>query len=105
MINLFGFKISKWLLLLLLGDIAAFCLAMPLGIIVMTVERVDPWFSLDQNRIPLILVGLTYILVLYIANLYDHNLDFRRRENIIRVILACLIGTLVALLLFCIFPW
>jgi exopolysaccharide biosynthesis polyprenyl glycosylphosphotransferase len=105
MINLFGFKISKWSLLLLLGDIAAFCLAMPLGIIVMTVERVNPWFSLDQYRIPLIMVGLTYILVLYIANLYDHNLDFRRRENIIRIILACLIGTLVALLLFCIFPW
>ena len=51
------------------------------------------------------LVALTYVLVLYIANLYDHYLDFRRRENISRVILSCLIGTLVAVFLFCFPSW
>jgi lipopolysaccharide/colanic/teichoic acid biosynthesis glycosyltransferase len=105
MISILGLQISKWLLLLLLGDLIAFCLAMPLGIITMARAHVDPWFFLDQYRLPLVLLALTYVLVLYIANLYDHYLDFRRRENISRVILTCLIGTLVAVLLFCFPSW
>jgi lipopolysaccharide/colanic/teichoic acid biosynthesis glycosyltransferase len=92
-------------LLLLLGDIAAFCLAIPVGLIMFANGGRDPWFFLDQYRIPLVLVALTYILVLYIANLYDHYLDFRRRENVSRVILTCLIGTLVAVFLFCFSSW
>jgi lipopolysaccharide/colanic/teichoic acid biosynthesis glycosyltransferase len=105
MITFLGLKISKWILLLLLGDIAAFCLAIPLGLLFITREHVDYWFFLDQYKIPLVLLTLTYVLVLYIANLYDHYLDFRRRENISRVILTCLIGTLVAELLFCFPSW
>ncbi len=50
--------------------------------------------------IPLILMGLTYIVVLYVANLYDHYQDFRRRENISQIILASLIGTLVVVIAF-----
>jgi len=105
MIKIFGYQISKWLLLLLLGDIAAFCLAIPLGLINMARDGVNPWFFLNQFTIPLVLLALTYVLVLYIANLYDHYQDFRRRENFSRVILTCLIGTLVALLLFCYPSW
>ncbi len=105
MLNILSFRFSKWPLLLLLGDIAAFCLAVPVSIIVIARGDLDPWFILDQYRIPLLMVALTYILVLYIANLYDHYLDFRRRENISRVILSCLIGTLVAALLFCFPSW
>lgn len=105
MINIFRMQISRWSLLLLLGDIAAFCLAIPVGLIVVARGGGDPWFFLDQYRIPLVLVALTYVLVLYIANLYDHYLDFRRRENISRIILSCLIGTLVAVLLFCFSSW
>ena len=45
------------------------------------------------------LLGIAYLLVLYVANLYDPYVDFRRRENISQVILSCLIGTLVVLLI------
>jgi lipopolysaccharide/colanic/teichoic acid biosynthesis glycosyltransferase len=103
MINIFSLQIPKWSLLLMLGDVAAFCLAVPVGAAVAGRGYTDPWFMMDQYKLPLVMVGLTYILVLYIANLYDHYLDFRRRENISRVILSCLIGTLAAVLLFC-FP-
>ena len=34
MINILRLQISRWSLLLLLGDIAAFCLAIPVGLIV-----------------------------------------------------------------------
>ncbi len=60
---------------------------------------------MDVYKVPLILVGLTYILVLYIANLYDHYLDFRRRENISQIILACLAGTVVVITLYSFSSW
>ncbi len=45
-------------------------------------------------------MGLTYILVLYVANLYDHYQDFRRLEKISTIILSSLIGTLLVVIMF-----
>lgn len=45
-------------------------------------------------------MGLIYIIVLYVANLYDHYKDFRRQENISTIILSSLIATLVVLIVF-----
>ena len=59
-----------------------------------------PWFFLDLFAFPLILMGLAYIVVLYVANLYDHYQDFRRRENISQIIISSLIGTLVVIIAF-----
>lgn len=104
MFNILNLKISKWSLILVLGDAAAFCLAIPIGLFI-TRRNIFPQFYWHVDKVPLIFVGLTYILVLYIANLYDHYLDFRRRENISKVILSCVAGTLVALVLYCFPSW
>jgi exopolysaccharide biosynthesis polyprenyl glycosylphosphotransferase len=63
-------------------------------------KSLEPWFFLEIFATPLLLMGLTYILVLYVANLYDHYQDFRRRDNISRLILSSLVGTLVVVILF-----
>lgn len=105
MIKIFSLQISKWSLLLLLGDIAAFCLAIPLGMIVLVKGNVDHRFILDTYSVPLLMVGGSYIFVLYVSNLYNHYLDFRRRENISQVILSCLVGTVVAMFAFCYPSW
>lgn len=105
MLNIFSLRISKWSLLLLLGDIAAFCLAVPVGMLALPKPLDDLWFAVELYGIPIFLVGLTYILVLYVANLYDHYQDFRQRDNISRVILSCLIGTVLAVLLFAFPSW
>lgn len=105
MINLLSLRISKWSLLLLLGDMAAFCLAVPVGMLTLPKPLENPWFAVELYGIPIFLVGLTYILVLYVANLYDHYQDFRQRDNISRVILSCLIGTALAVLLFSFSSW
>ncbi len=105
MINILGLQFSRWALILLLGDIVTFCLAILVGIIAIARWNQDLWFHWNQYRIPMVLVALTYILIFYIANLYDHYLDFRRRENISRVILTSLMGTLAAVLLFCLPSW
>ena len=60
----------------------------------------SPWFYLDLFTFQLILMGLMYIVVLYVANLYDHYQDFRRRENISQIILSSLIGILVVIITF-----
>ena len=105
MINLFGLQMSNWSLLLVFGDVAAFLLALPLGLIMITKGNIDPWFFLDEYKWSFLPVGITYLAVLYVANLYDHYQDFRRHENFGRVILACLVGTLLVSLLYCYPSW
>jgi exopolysaccharide biosynthesis polyprenyl glycosylphosphotransferase len=100
MLKLLGRPTSKWPLLLLAGDVAMFCLSVPIGFFLNRKTLELPWLFVDLFEIPLIFMGLTYILVLYVANLYDHYVDFRRRGNISQVILSSLIGTLAVLLLF-----
>jgi lipopolysaccharide/colanic/teichoic acid biosynthesis glycosyltransferase len=102
MVNTLNLQISKWSLVLLLGDIAAFCLAVPFG---MMVSGSTPGFFLDVYRFPLLIVGMTYLLVLYIANQYDYFQDYRRQENISRVILSCLAGTVTVGVFYCWPSW
>ncbi len=100
MINFLGLPISIWPLLLLAGDVIMYCLSGPIGFVLSRRTFEIPWVFLEVFKIPLILMGVTYILVLYVANLYDHYQDFRRRENISQVILWSLLGTLVAIIMF-----
>lgn len=104
MFNILNHKISKWSLILALGDAAAFCLA--ILIVLFLIRRdIDAHFFWHVYKVPLMVVGLTYFLVFYIANLYDHYLDFRRRENISKIILSCVAGTLVVLILYSFPSW
>lgn len=82
-----------------------FCLSVPIGFALSRKTFALPWFFVGLFITPIILMGLTYIVVLYVANLYDHYRDFRRRENISQVILSSLIGTLVVLILFTLPGW
>jgi exopolysaccharide biosynthesis polyprenyl glycosylphosphotransferase len=74
-------------------------LSVPLGYCLRRGKLEMPWLFLDLFAVPLFLLGVAYLIVLYVANLYDHYQDFRRRDNISRVILACLVGTLVVLII------
>ncbi len=100
MLKLSGLPISPWPLLLLAGDVVIFCLSVPIGFVLSRNSGWAPWFFVGVFAGPLILIGLTYILVLYVANLYDHYQDFRQRENISQVILSSLIGTLLVVVIF-----
>jgi exopolysaccharide biosynthesis polyprenyl glycosylphosphotransferase len=105
MLQLLGLPLSIWPLILLAGDLLVFALSVPIGLFLSREAFASPWFFIVVFRDPLILMGLTYILVLYVANLYDHYQDFRRRENISQVILSSLIGTLVAAILYTSSHW
>ena len=78
----------------------AYCLSVLLGLV--GSPKVGPEISkfVSQHLSALSLVGLTYLLVLYIADAYDYQQDFRRWSNIGQLILSGLIGTLAVVVLF-----
>jgi exopolysaccharide biosynthesis polyprenyl glycosylphosphotransferase len=82
-----------------------FGLSVPMGFCLSRKTLPIPWFLIDLFAIPLFLMGLTYIVVFYVGNLYDHYQDFRRRQNISQVILVSLIGTLVVVIIFTLPRW
>jgi exopolysaccharide biosynthesis polyprenyl glycosylphosphotransferase len=104
MFRTFSLHFNNWVLILLTGDVAAYCLGIVLG----TFLRVDPylpknpsrWDFLVQFSIPFMLIGLTYLVVFYIADLYDHQKDYRNWKNIGQIVFACLLGTVVIIILF-----
>src|SRR5208337_2958916 len=100
MYKVFSIKISKWKLLLLAGDSVAYCLSVLLGLY--GSPKVGPEISklVLKHLTALPLVGLTYLLVLYIADKYDYQQDFRRWSNIAHLLFAGLIGTLTVIVLF-----
>ena len=59
-----------------------------------------PWDFLWQYKITFLLIGITYFIVLFIADLYDYLKDFRQITNIVHVLIACWIGSLVVVLVF-----
>jgi exopolysaccharide biosynthesis polyprenyl glycosylphosphotransferase len=82
------------------GDLVMFSISAFLGFGLSRRTFGSTWFLLDLFTFPLILMGLTYVVVLYVANLYDHYQDFRRRENISQIIISSLLGTLVVIIAF-----
>jgi lipopolysaccharide/colanic/teichoic acid biosynthesis glycosyltransferase len=105
MINFLSLRISKWSLLLLFGDMVAFCLAVPVGILMIPKSMGNPWFVVELYKIPILFLALTYIMVLYVANIYDHYQDFRKHDNISRVILSVLVGTGLSVMFFSFPSW
>jgi exopolysaccharide biosynthesis polyprenyl glycosylphosphotransferase len=100
MLKLLGFSVSIWPLLLLAGDVVMFGFSVSIGFALSRKTIEMPWFFIDLFLLPLILMGFIYVVVLYVANLYDHYQDFRRRENGSQIILASFIGTMVVVITF-----
>ncbi len=100
MLKILGLPVSIWPLTLLMGDLVVFWLSVLIGFSLSRRTFDFPWLFLDLFKFPLFLMGLTYIVVLYVANLYNHYLDFRRQENISTIILSALIGTLLSVICF-----
>ena len=53
-----------------------------------------------QYSTPFTLIGLTYLAVFYIADLYDYQKDFRNWKNVGQIVFATLLGTIVVIILF-----
>lgn len=100
MIRFFRLQISEWNFLLFVGDVSVYILSVIISFSYLSHYGGLNWLFLQQDTFLIALVGLTYIVVLYVANLYDYYQDFRIRQNFSRVILSSLIGTFVVALFF-----
>ncbi len=99
MLKVFGRKVSSWKLVLLAGDTIAYGLAVALAMVVNPkIDLQD--LAITHNFLAIILAGLTYLLVLYIADLYEYQQDFRRWPTIGRLLFAILVGTISLIVLF-----
>jgi lipopolysaccharide/colanic/teichoic acid biosynthesis glycosyltransferase len=92
--------ISIWNLILLLGDVGVFFLSVAAGLIFNPKAGSQPLALLFKYSPSVLLVGGVYIAVLYIADLYDYQQDFRKRVNVARLVSGAWLGTLMVVILF-----
>jgi exopolysaccharide biosynthesis polyprenyl glycosylphosphotransferase len=90
---------SRWKLLLLLGDTCALMASVLLGLI-FSAKVTHPWVFFISHEFQFMLLMVTYLLVLYISDIYDHYQDFRIGANIIWVFSSAMVGTLVSIIIF-----
>jgi exopolysaccharide biosynthesis polyprenyl glycosylphosphotransferase len=100
MYKVFGRHISKWKFVLVAGDAVAYCLSVLAALYLNPMVGVKTGEFLVQYGSSLSLIGLTYLVVFYIADIYDYQNDYRRWRHITQVTLASLVGTLVVIVLF-----
>ena len=99
MFKYFSHKVSVWKVILLVGDVCLLCLTMTAGLF-LSPRINDPLAMFASNKAYFLLMGLMYLLVNYIADLYDYQKDYRRWWHIAQVFLAACIGTLANIVLF-----
>ncbi len=100
MFKIFSLYISQWKVLLIAGDVSCYLLSVAAALLLYPPVAGRPWGFLAAYKITFILIGLTYFVVLFIADLYDYLKDFRRITNIVSCLVACWIGSLVVVLVF-----
>ncbi|MFA4903610.1 MAG: sugar transferase [Desulfobaccales bacterium] len=100
MFKLFSLYISQWKVLLIAGDAGCYLLSVAATLLLYPYTTDRAWDFLYQYRVIFLLIGVTYFLVLFIADLYDYLKDFRQIINIVHVLIACWIGSLAVVLIF-----
>jgi exopolysaccharide biosynthesis polyprenyl glycosylphosphotransferase len=99
MFKIFNVHISKWKVLLFLGDGVCFAISVILALRLNPYTSDHPWAYLQEIVYPILIIGLVYYLVLYIGDAYDFQQDYRQVMNFGRVLISCWAGGLVAALI------
>lgn len=100
MFKVFGLHISRWKILLLVGDIVAYFISVIIALYLYIHSSSIVWSYLYDNKLPFVVIGVSYLLVIFIADLYNHFKDYREIFTIVNVWVASWVGTLVVLAIF-----
>ncbi len=92
--------VSRWTVLLFCGDLAIFSLSLVCGLYFGSALLLPIWERLAHPKALLLVLGLSYFSVFYLADLYDFYQDFRRLPNLMRVMVAGLIGACLTVFIF-----
>jgi exopolysaccharide biosynthesis polyprenyl glycosylphosphotransferase len=99
MFRLLNDHISKWKVLLFLGDGVCFAISVITALRLNPYTADHPWEYLQEITLPILIIGLVYCLALYIGDVYDFQQDYRQVMNFGRVLISCWAGGLVAALI------
>lgn len=100
MFKIFSLYISQWKVLLIAGDAGCYLLSVVATLLLYPYTATRPWDFLYQQKVVFLLIGVIYLIVFFIADLYDYLKDFRQFINLMHVLIACWIGSLIVILTF-----
>ena len=100
MFKIFSLPISPWKFILFNGDALCYILSVFIACYFNKLTSPILFKYVYQFKIYFILIGITYLIVLYIADTYNYFKDFRYILNLVYVFIACLIGTLLIVIAF-----
>ena len=99
MFKIFNNHISKWKVLLFLGDGVCFAISVMIALRLNSFTSGYPWEYLQEIIYPTLIIGGVFYTVLYIGDTYDFQQDYRQVMNFGRVLISCWAGGLVAALI------
>ena len=100
MFKIFSLPISPWKLIIFSGDASCYIISVMVAIYFNQLTSPILFKYLYQFKIYFILIGMNYLIVLYIADTYNYFKDFRQIINIVYVFISCWVGTLIVVLVF-----
>jgi exopolysaccharide biosynthesis polyprenyl glycosylphosphotransferase len=100
LIKLFNLTISKWKLIIIAGDLVCYFLSIVIALILNRVTAKFPWAFFLNNWLSFLAVAVTYIIVLFIADVYNRELDFRRPINLAKLFFSCWGGAIVIIVIY-----
>ena len=86
--------------MLFVGDFLCYIISIILALYLNELTSNKIFEYLYDFKIYFILIWLTYIVVLYIADTYNYLKDFRNIFNLVYVFISCWVGTLIVVLVF-----
>jgi exopolysaccharide biosynthesis polyprenyl glycosylphosphotransferase len=100
MFKILGLSVSPWKLLLAVGDVVCYIISVIVALYLNQITSATVFKYLYQFKIYFILIGLVYLIVLYIADNYNYFKDYRNILGLVYVLISCWVGTLIVVLAF-----
>ena len=100
MLRIFSLHIAPWKLLLVGGDFVCYIISIVMALYLNERTSTTVFDYLYYYKIYFILIWLTYIVVLYIADTYNYLKDYRNIFTLVYVFISCWVGTLIVVLVF-----
>jgi exopolysaccharide biosynthesis polyprenyl glycosylphosphotransferase len=100
MFRIFSLHVSPWKWLLVTGDFLCYVISIVLALYLNPLTSEYLISYLYQFKIYFVLIGMVYLIVLYIADNYNYFKDYRNIINLVYVFLSCCVGTLIVVMAF-----
>jgi exopolysaccharide biosynthesis polyprenyl glycosylphosphotransferase len=100
MFKIFSLPMSPWKLIIISGDALCYVVSIIIALYVNKQTSSILFNYIYSFKVYFLVIGIIYLIVLYIADTYNYFKDFRNIITLVYVFIACWIGTLVVVLVF-----